>query len=78
MIKVTIRQEAERRGIKSSYGLARELGVGPSMAARLWKGKELPKLETIDKICTLWNCDLGALISCVPDRSAAKKSERKR
>lgn len=75
MIVVTIREEAERRGIKTSYGLAKDLSVGQSKAARLWEGKKLPKLETLGDICDLWGCDLGALIHCAPN--LAQKTTRR-
>lgn len=73
MIVVTIREEAERRGIKTPYGLAKDLGVGQSKAARLWEGEKLPKLETLGQICEQWNCDLAALIHCAPEPAQKKK-----
>lgn len=75
MIVVTIREEAERRGIKTPYGLAKNLGVGQSKAARLWEGARLPKLETLGDICELWGCDLGALVHYAP--KLAQKTTRR-
>jgi len=78
MIRVTIRQEAERRGITTPYQLSKNLGLkGRSKALRLWEGKALPKLETLDHICTTWKCDLSALIHCAPEPAQKKRRPRK-
>lgn len=77
MIVVTIRKEAERRGIKTPYGLAKDLGVGQSKAARLWEGERLPKLETLGDICDLWGCELGALVHCAPEPAQKKRPRAK-
>lgn len=78
MIEVTIRQEAERRGITTPYRLALDLGIGQSKAARLWKGERLPELETIADICSKWDCDLGVLIRCVREPTQKRRSGKKR
>lgn len=78
MIQVTIRQEAERRGISTPYQLAKELGVGQSKAARLWEGEKLPKLETLDKICSKWGCDLSALVTFAKASARRTQNGKKR
>lgn len=72
MIEVTVKEEAERRGIKNAYGLAIDLKISQSKAARLWKADTLPELETINDICRKWGCDLGALLRCVPEPAQKK------
>lgn len=76
MIRVTIRQEAERRGIENPNQLAVDLDIAPSKAARLWQGEKLPELKTLDHICAAWGCGLDALIHCAPD--TAQKPKRKK
>lgn len=79
MIQVTIRREAEKRGILTPYQLAKDLGVGQSKAARLWEGEKLPKLETLDRICSRWECDLCALVTFAKESATRTRKEgRKR
>lgn len=78
MIRVTIRREAERRGITTAYQLGQEFGFSPDLAARLWKGEKYPRLETLDKICTKWGCDLDALVLCVAEPTPKKRASKKR
>jgi len=74
MIRVKIREEAERRGITTAYQLGLEFGFSPDLAARLWKGEKYPRLETLDKICTKWECALDTLVTC--DRGPVPKKNR--
>lgn len=69
MIRVTIKQAAKKRGFKNAYQFGQSLGLADMVAARLWKGSQLPKLKSLDRICNAWGCDLGELISYTPDRS---------
>lgn len=78
MIRVTIREEAERRGILKPYQLGKELGIGQSKAARLWEGEKLPKLETLDLICSKWGCDLCALVTFAGKSPTPKKQDKKK
>lgn len=73
MIQVKIRQEAERRGIKTPYRLAVEFGFSQDLAARLWKGEKLPKLETLDKICSKWRCPLDTLVTFAAGTTVRKR-----
>jgi DNA-binding Xre family transcriptional regulator len=84
MITVKIKQAAKRRGIKTSYQLARAMGDKNNMsAARLWKGEQLPTLDTLDRACeALGDCDLSELITRKPNKrrktaSAKNGSEEK-
>lgn len=63
MIKVTIRQAARRVGIKNAYQLQERAGISPTMAAYLWRGNKLPKLETLDMLCEVLECELADLIT---------------
>lgn len=63
MIKVKIRQAAKRRGYKNAYQFGQSIGVKRMVASRLWKGDQLPKLQTLDRICNAWGCGLDELIA---------------
>lgn len=79
MIRLTIREEAERRGITTAYQLGQELGLSPNQAARLWKGEKHPTLGTLDKICTKWGCGLDTLVTCAREPAQRKtKAAKKR
>ena len=76
MIRITIRREAEKRGITTAYQLGQELDISPDAAARLWKGEKYPTLRTLDMICERWGCELGTLVTCV--RAAARRGQNGR
>jgi DNA-binding Xre family transcriptional regulator len=63
MVKLTIREAAERRGITTAYQLQKKLGAHPGMAARLWKGDMAQiALKTLDALCEVLDCELGDLL----------------
>ena len=73
MIKVMIKQAAEKRGINTPAELARRVKVQERVAGRWWKATDmdgvLPGLRSLDAICAAFgNCDLGELIKRVPDK----------
>ena len=81
MIKIRVREAAERRGYTSAYQLRVALGVSPSLAARLWKGEfEKIGIGTLDKLCALLECQPNQLLRYVAEkpRAAVKKAGRTR
>lgn len=72
MIKVMIREVAEKREIRNPAELSRDIGVSKPTAARLWEGTFPVDLATLDKICKAWKCDLTKLVKYVPDRNSKK------
>lgn len=72
MLKVKIRQAAEKRKIYSPAELARRVGVKEAVAGRWWKWESqndpIPTLKSLDAICAAFgNCKLGELVERVPD-----------
>jgi len=75
MIRVTIKQAAKRRGVKTYYQLARLLGDDQDVRAmRLWEGNTLPTLPTLDKVCDALGCNLDDVISRIPNRTHKRPS----
>jgi DNA-binding Xre family transcriptional regulator len=62
MIKVTIRRAAKRAGIKTAYQLQKRAAISPAVAADLWRGNTLPRLDTLDKLCDVLDCELSDLV----------------
>lgn len=62
MIKITIRKAARRAGIENAHQLQGRAGISPTMAAYLWRGDKYPKLETLDMLCDVLECELADLI----------------
>lgn len=62
MIKVTIRQAAKQAGIKNAYQLQKRAHISPAVAADLWKGETLPRLDTLDNLCEVLGCELSDLV----------------
>ena len=67
-LKVTIRERAERRGIKNAHQLGQALGVAPNVSARLWNGT-FTKLgmNTFEKLCEVLSCQPNALFKYETD-----------
>ena len=81
MITVTIQEAAMRRGIKNAYQLQLLAKLSPAVAADLWRGEKLPRLETLDKICGVLQCEISELIQRNGKAHAsptAKRSQKKR
>lgn len=74
MIQSRIREVAEAHGVTSSYVLQNTLGVAPTVAARLWQGKVTRfSVETLNKLCAAFSCQVGDLLVYVPDKKLSKR-----
>lgn len=74
MVKLTIREAAEARGIENAYQLQKAMDVKPGMAARLWKAEtEMVALKTLDRLCDALDCELTDLLVRVPNKKGSKK-----
>jgi excisionase family DNA binding protein len=63
MIESRIKEIAASRGIGSSYGLQKALGIAPSNALRLWEGKVTRfSVEILDKLCESFGVSVGDLL----------------
>jgi DNA-binding Xre family transcriptional regulator len=73
MVKVAIKEMAERRGITSSYRLMKALNIPPSQAAK-WFNNDLESisLRTLDKLCRALRCKPNDLLRYEPDNSKAE------
>jgi DNA-binding Xre family transcriptional regulator len=72
MIKVAIKEMAERRGITSSYQLMKALNVPPSQAVK-WFNNDLESISmrTLDRLCQALRCKPSDLLRYEPDQSKA-------
>lgn len=73
MIKITVKKAALERGIKTPYQLSRAMGQkGQTIASKLWNWKPgceySPPLQTLDLVAEALNCDLGDLVTRVPEK----------
>ena len=63
MVKPTIRQAAQKAGIKTAYQLQQRTGLSISLAYALWSNKgERIAYSTIDKLCEVLDCQPGDLM----------------
>ncbi len=63
MIESRIKEIAASKGIRSSYGLQKALGIAPSNALRLWDGKVTRfSVEILDKLCETFGVSVGDLL----------------
>jgi DNA-binding Xre family transcriptional regulator len=74
MITVTIREQAEKRGITTAYQLMKATGAQPSMAAKWWSNNlEKIGMNTLDTLCTVLKCKPNDLLRYEPDEKAHEK-----
>jgi DNA-binding Xre family transcriptional regulator len=68
MVKVAIREMAEKRGITSSYQLMKALNVPPAQASK-WFNNDLESisLRTLDKLCHALRCKPNDLLRYEPE-----------
>jgi DNA-binding Xre family transcriptional regulator len=83
MIRLIVREVAEREGISSPRELERATGISYATAHALWNGSQLMmQLETIELICTSLGVRPGQLFEFEPNqekltRLLNKKQEQK-
>ncbi len=68
MITITIREQAEKKGITTAYQLQKATGVQPTVAAR-WFRNELKMIgiDSLDKLCAVLKCKPNDLLRYEPD-----------
>ena len=68
VLRVAIKEVADRRGIKTSSELATLLSVPRSTGSRLWKGSvDRIDLGTLEKLCDVLKCKPNDLLRYEPD-----------
>ena len=68
MVKVAIREVAEKRGVTSSYQLMKLMNVPPAQAAKWFKNDmESISIRTLDKLCRSLKCKPSDLLRYTPD-----------
>jgi putative transcriptional regulator len=74
MIKVNIKQIAQRQGIKTAYQLQKLMSLQPSVASRLFNNKlTMISFGTLDKLCNALDCEPSDLIIYTSDKPRTKK-----
>jgi DNA-binding Xre family transcriptional regulator len=76
MIRVTIKEAAQARGVANSKQLADLVGCAPVIIWRIWTGKQQPKLPMLDRICEALDCSLDELITRTAGKGRAKAAVR--
>lgn len=79
MVRLTIREAAEVRGLKNARQLARATGLQPTSAYPLWNGTAARiDLVTLDKLCETLKVQPGYLFEFTPAAVQAPASKKKR
>jgi len=77
MIRVTVGEAAQKRGVKNPKQLADLMECNPAIIWKVWTGAVTPTLQMIDRICeALKPCDLDELIHRVPDKKGKASPAR--
>jgi putative transcriptional regulator len=73
MIKIKLREMAERHGIKSAYQLQTLLNIQPSVAAKWFKNDmKMIGFESLNILCKYFNCEITDILIYTPDKDARK------
>jgi len=73
MVRVAIREMAEKRGITSSYQLMKALNVPPSQAVKWFRNDmESISIQTLDKLCRALKCKPSDLLRYTPDEESVE------
>lgn len=77
MVRLTIKEACEARGITNAYQLQKAMSVQPPIASRLWRdGQKMVALETLDRLCVALDCKLSELIERDEEKAAKKGGNR--
>ncbi len=78
MIKPNIKEIAEKNGITTAYQLQKLLGIQPSLAAKWYKNDlKMIGFESLNTLCTAFNCEVGDLVVYSPDNDANAANDTK-
>jgi putative transcriptional regulator len=70
MITVTIREQAQKRGITTAYQLQKAADVSPSVAQKWYSNiLERIEIESLDKLCRVLKCKPNDLFRYEADES---------
>jgi DNA-binding Xre family transcriptional regulator len=68
MITVTIREQAEKRGITTAYQLQKAAGVQPTVAARWFRNDlKMIGMDSLDRLCAILKCKPNDLLKYEAD-----------
>ena len=68
MVKVAIREMAEKRGMTTAYQLQKATGVQPSMAAKWWRNDlQMIGIGTLDLLCRVLKCKPNDILKYEPE-----------
>lgn len=64
-----MKEAALKRGVTNAHKLQQLIGVSSAVAADLWNPNgALPRLQTLARLCDVWQCSLSELVQWVPDK----------
>jgi DNA-binding Xre family transcriptional regulator len=75
MIKVSIREIAIKKGIKTAYQLQKLMNLQPSQAAKLYRNDlKMIGLDTLDNLCEAFDCEPSDILKYSSDRAKARNT----
>ncbi len=75
MIKVKIKEIAERNGITTAYQLQKKLGIQPSLAAKWYRNDlKMIGIESLNSLCAAFVCLPSDILIYVADEDVAQIS----
>jgi excisionase family DNA binding protein len=75
MIKVKIKEIAEKNGVTTAYQLQKKLGIQPSLAAKWYRNDlKMIGIESLNSLCAAFNCTPNDILIYVVDAESARVS----
>jgi DNA-binding Xre family transcriptional regulator len=76
MIKVKIKEIAERNGVTTAYQLQKLLGIQPSLAAKWYRNDlKMIGIESLNSLCAAFKCLPSDILIYVADADTARKDK---
>jgi putative transcriptional regulator len=73
MIKIRLKEMAEKHGIKTAYQLQTLLNIQPSVAAKWFRNDmKMIGFESLNMLCKYFNCEITDILIYTPDKDARK------
>jgi DNA-binding Xre family transcriptional regulator len=74
VVKVTIKEMAQKRGLTTAYQLQKVTGVQPNLAAK-WYRNDLKSIaiDSLNVLCNALKCEPSDLLTFTPDNISLEK-----
>jgi DNA-binding Xre family transcriptional regulator len=74
MVRLIVKEIAEKRGIKNPFALSKATGINYANCHKLWQGNQkMISVDTVDKLCEALGCTPNDLLVFTPSKRSKSK-----